>query len=130
WIEGDDRVRRPLERDDKGIQNPVSWHEATTKVSERLGAAGTADARSVRFLVSAHASHEELFLLRRLVEELISPAVMQAISVGWRFAPKSQPPDTTFKVPAVDAPNVTGARLLGLLPAADAADPVPADLSG
>ena len=30
--------------------------------------------------------------------------------------PKTQPADTTFKVPAVDAPNVNGARLFGLVP--------------
>ena len=38
------------------------------------------------------------------------------INVSWRYAPKEQPADTKFKVPAVDAPNVNGARILGLAP--------------
>ena len=112
WIEGDDRLRRPLMRDENGLQQPASWHDAMAKLSDRLAAAGRADAEGVRFLVSAHASHEELFLFRRLAEELIGPG---AIAVSWRTTPKTQPAETQFTVPAVDAPNVNGARLLGLV---------------
>jgi anaerobic selenocysteine-containing dehydrogenase len=75
-----------------------------SKLRDRLAAAG-----DVRFLVSAHASHEELFLLQRLAKS--SP-----VALSWRATPKQQPAGTTFKVPAVDAPNVNGARALGLLP--------------
>jgi anaerobic selenocysteine-containing dehydrogenase len=78
----------------------------------------------VRFLLSAHASHEELFLFRRLADELIGNAT-SAIAVSWRHRPKSQPHATTFKVPAVDAPNVSGARMLGLAPGA-VGDVIPA----
>jgi hypothetical protein len=70
----------------------------------------------VRFLLSAHASHEELFLFRRLTEELLGPEGPRAISVSWRYQPKSQPARTQFPVPPVDAPNVNGARIFGLLP--------------
>ena len=28
WIEGEDRLRRPLVRDANGVQQPVSWHDA------------------------------------------------------------------------------------------------------
>ncbi len=38
-----------------------------------------------------------------------------AITVTWRVTPKHQPAHTTFKVPAIDAPNVNGARMLGLV---------------
>jgi anaerobic selenocysteine-containing dehydrogenase len=55
-----------------------------------------------------------LFLFRRLVEELIGSSEAPPITVSWRFSPKSQPAHTTFKVPAVDAPNVNGARMFGL----------------
>src|SRR5581483_5764377 len=65
------------------------------------------------FLLSAHASHEELFLFRRLAEELLGTTA--ALSVTWRYQVKEQPERTKFKVPAVDAPNVTGARLFGLV---------------
>jgi NADH-quinone oxidoreductase subunit G len=113
WIEGEDRLRRPLERGADGTHLPVSWHELVSKLAARLRDAGTAAPDGVRFVLSAHASHEELFLFRRLSEALLGDT--SAISVSWRVSPKEQPAQTRFKVPAVDAPNVAGARLLGLV---------------
>jgi NADH-quinone oxidoreductase subunit G len=112
WIESDQRLRRPLARID-GIQQAVSWHDLLSKLSDRLGAAGTSNPDGVRFLLSAHASHEELFLFRRLAEDLISN--LATITVSWRVTGKEQPPQTRFKVSSVDAPNVDGAALLGLV---------------
>ena len=127
WIESDDRLRRPLARRETGVLEPVSWHDILTKLSERLDAAGKANPEGIRFLLSAHASHEELFLFRRLVEELLGGTA--AISVSWRYQPKQQAEGTKFKVPPVDAPNVNGARMLGLVPGG-AGDPIgDADLS-
>jgi NADH-quinone oxidoreductase subunit G len=120
WIEGDDRLRRPLVRDAKGIQQPSSWHDARTKLAEKLTAAGRANPEGVRFLVSAHASHEELFLFRRLSEELVGS--VQAITVSWRTTPKPQPQGAKFIVPEVDAPNVAGARAFGLADAGGGSD--------
>ena len=97
------------------MQTPVAWHDLMSKLVDRLAVAGRQNPDGVRFLLSAHASHEELFLFRRLAEELIGEG---AIGVTWRVSPKTQPPDTKFDVPAVDAPNVSGARLFGLVPAA------------
>jgi NADH-quinone oxidoreductase subunit G len=114
WIEGDDRIRKPLERVDD-LQQPVSWRELYSKLRDRLAAAGTANPDGVKFLLSAHASHEELFLFRRLTEELVGENGPQALHVSWRYRPKSQPARTKFKVPAVDAPNVNGARMFGLV---------------
>jgi NADH-quinone oxidoreductase subunit G len=129
WIEGDDRVRRPLVRDAAGVQQPQSWHDAIAKVVDRLGAAGSANPEGVRFLLSAHASHEELFLFRRLRDELLGEHASGSVVVSWRYREKAQPPNTTFKVPAVDAPNVNGARMFGFVPGASG-DPVgQADLS-
>ena len=113
WIEGDERLRRPLERDGKGAQRQVSWHDLTSKISDRLAVAGTAN--GVRFLLSAHASHEELFLFRRIADHLTRQSAGKAIDVTWRYQPKAQPEQTRFKVPPVDAPNVNGARMFGLL---------------
>jgi NADH-quinone oxidoreductase subunit G len=128
WIEGDDRLQHALMRDEHGVAQQVSWHGLLPALCDRLAAAGTSNAEGVRFLLSAHASHEELFLFRRLTDELIGDAT-SAIAVSWRYQPKSQPAGTAFKVPAVDAPNVNGARMFGLSPGA-VGDPVQsADIS-
>jgi NADH-quinone oxidoreductase subunit G len=112
WIESDDRLRRPLVKDAAGVQQPVSWHDARTRLVDKLTAAGRVNPEGIRFLVSAHASHEELFLFRRLAEELVGSA--QAVTVSWSTTPKPQPEGAKFIVPAVDAPNVAGARAFGL----------------
>src|SRR5215212_6672137 len=100
WIEGDDRVRKPLVRTVADAE-PVTWHELQATLRDKLAAAGTANPDGVRFLVSAHASHEEFFLFRRLSEELIGENGPNAIAVSWRYRVKEQPPATKFKVPAV-----------------------------
>jgi NADH-quinone oxidoreductase subunit G len=99
WIEGDDRLRKPLLRDANGNQAPVTWDDALKALAARKGAGG------FTFLASAHASTEELFLIRRLADQ---------IAVGWRASEKVQHPRSKFVVPLVDAPNVNGARDLGL----------------
>jgi len=116
WIEGEDRLRRPLMRDPNGLQQPLAWHDVMSKLAERFTSAGQANPDGVRFLLSAHASHEEYFLFRRLTEELLGTTGPNPITVSWRLAAKSQPPQTKFVVPAVDAPNVNGARIFGLVP--------------
>ena len=72
------------------------------------------DAASVRFVSSAHASHEELFLVKKLATSLEGNAGVDHVHVSWRRSEKRQPPDTKFRVPATDAPNVNGAKDLGL----------------
>ena len=113
WIESDDRLRRPLVRDAQGVLQPAAWHDLLPQVVNRLGEAGRSNPDGVRFLLSAHASHEELFLFKRLTRELIGES-STTISVSWRVSAKNQPAGTTFKVPEVDAPNVRGARAFGL----------------
>jgi NADH-quinone oxidoreductase subunit G len=127
WIEGDRRLRRPLVRTAADLQEPAAWPDLAARLRDRLIAAGP---DRVRFLLSAHASLEELFLFSRLAEGWTGRGANGgAITVSWRVAPKKQPPGTQFKVPAVDAPNVTGARLLGLAPPAPWSDESPADVS-
>jgi predicted molibdopterin-dependent oxidoreductase YjgC len=106
---------------DAGGARPVSWKDA-------LAAAGTAltGARrdGVRFLLSAHASHEEMFVTARFAQELLGAAAHDAITIGWTTSAKAQPANTKFRVPDVDAPNVAGARALDLVRAdARTADP-------
>ncbi len=122
WIESDDRLSRPLMRDQNGVQQPVAWHDLMSKLADRLAVTGRANPEGVRFLLSAHASHEELFLFGRLADELLGPG---AVAVSWRTTPKAQPAETKFTVPAVDAPNVAGARMLGLAAAGDVASDGP-----
>jgi predicted molibdopterin-dependent oxidoreductase YjgC len=103
------------------------WKDALTRVRDLLNAAGRKDPASVRMLASAHASHEEMFLLRRLAEDLKGEGGSGHVHVAWRRTEKPQPPNTKFRVPSIDAPNVNGAKDLGL--AATATSDGDADLS-
>ncbi|HEX2311370.1 MAG TPA: molybdopterin-dependent oxidoreductase, partial [Vicinamibacterales bacterium] len=102
WIESEDRLRKPLLRQADGTQSPATWEQALEAV--RAAAAAQA-ADGFTFLASAHASNEELFLVRRIA---------RAIALGWPYREKAQPAATKFTVPPVDAPSVNGARDLGL----------------
>jgi NADH-quinone oxidoreductase subunit G len=124
WIEGDDRLQHPLVKSAAGNLEPVDWHEAMAKTADRIDAAGGTSA--VRFLISAHASIEELFLIGRLGGAFGLPE--DGVAIGWRARRKPQPDTTKFKIPPVDAPNVKGAADLGF-PVHAAADGA-ADISG
>jgi NADH-quinone oxidoreductase subunit G len=102
WIESEDRLRKPLLRHVDGTQSPATWEEAFDAV--RAAAAAKA-ADGFTFLASAHASNEELFLVRRIA---------RAIALSWPYREKAQPAAAKFRVPPVEAPNVNGARDLGL----------------
>jgi len=112
WIESDDRLRKPMMKDARGTLQPVAWHDVQRQLADRLSAAGRANADAVRFLLSAHASHEELFLFRRLAEELVGNT--HGVTAAWTTSTKSQPPNTKFVVPDIDAPNVSGVTAFGL----------------
>jgi len=109
WIEGDDRLQRPLLRSEAGTLEPADWRNAVTKVADRVTAAGGASA--LRFFVSAHASLEELALIGRMGGALGLPE--EGVAVSWRRRQKPQPPNVKFTIPADDAPNVQGAIDLG-----------------
>jgi NADH-quinone oxidoreductase subunit G len=110
WIEGATRLRRPLMRSGTALE-PASWHDVQPKLRDRLQEAVAAS--SMRFLVSAHAATEELFVLKELVTGLLGNDGLKATAVSWKTSQKSQPPPSKFKVPQTDAPNVNGARDLG-----------------
>ena len=111
WVEGEGRLREPLVRRGTTLE-ATSWVAATQYLADRIGAAGPA---GLRFLVSAHASIEEMFVAGRLAQEVLGEAAPTAITVAWRRSDKAQPPDTKFVVPPIDAPNLSGARALGLV---------------
>ncbi len=114
WVEGEQRVRRPFVRGAANSFEPMAWHDALAKLRERAGASGG----KLGFLVSAHAALEEMFLVKQLASALGGAP----IAVSWTSSRKQQPANTRFPVPPVDAPNVNGARDLGLV-AAGAAQP-------
>ena len=109
WIEGDERLQRPLVRSAAGAQEPTGWSEALAELAERVVVAGGPGA--LRFLVSAHASLEELSVVGRLGGAFNLSE--EAVAIAWRARAKPQPEGSTFKIPPIDAPNVRGARDLG-----------------
>ena len=112
WVEGDGRVRRPLLRQGSGLE-PAAWHDVEPRLRDRIQEAGASDPTSVRFLVSAHAATEELFVLKEVVEGLLGSEGLRSVAVTWTRSVKPQPPDTKFTIPVTDAPNINGARALG-----------------
>ncbi len=118
WVEGDQRLRKPLLRGKSGEQAVASWNDVVSAARDRMNDAGRKNPASVQMLASAHASLEELFLLRRLAEEMKGPSGREDVHVTWRESEKRQPATTKFVVPATDAPNVAGARALSLSAAA------------
>src|SRR5690349_5904648 len=109
WIEGDERLQRPLLRSESGTLEPTDWSNALAKLADRVTTAGGPS--QLRFFVSAHASLEELFLIGRLGGTFGLPE--DGVAISWRYREKPQPPRVKFKIPPVDAPNVNGARDLG-----------------
>ncbi len=114
WVEGDQRLRKPTILTKDGVQQVATWKDALMRVRDLLNAAGRKDPASIRMLASAHASHEEMYLLKRLAEDLKGDGGASHVHVAWRRTEKQQPANTKFRVPAIDAPNVSGARDLGL----------------
>ena len=112
WVEGTTRLRRPLLRSGASLE-PAAWHDVEPRLRDRIQEAGSADSTSVRFLASAHASTEELFVLREMVSGLLGADGVGAVSVTWTASEKPQPPGVQFVIPRVNAPNVNGARDLG-----------------
>ncbi|MCX6550142.1 MAG: 2Fe-2S iron-sulfur cluster-binding protein [Acidobacteria bacterium] len=128
WVESDQRLTHPWVKQPAGTQAAATWPGAMTRLREALQPVLQATPAEFRVLVSAHASHEELFLVRELVRKLQGPNADQRVAVSWRTAGKSQPAQTKFGVPPVDAPNVAGARDLGFdVPAGSTSA---ADISG
>ncbi len=110
WIEDGARLTQPIQKGVDGTQSPTSWATALETVGEALKSAGT----GAHFLLSAHASHEELFAFGRLGQALLGDEAPRAFSVTWTTSEKPQHQDTKFPIPTVNAPNVAGARMLGL----------------
>jgi anaerobic selenocysteine-containing dehydrogenase len=83
----------------------VPWTDALVAVKAAVDAAG--GPASAFFFVSAHASLEELVVVQDVA------GASGGVALGWRTREKPQPANTKFRIPGVDAPNVSGARDLG-----------------
>jgi NADH-quinone oxidoreductase subunit G len=113
WVEGDARIATPLVRQASGAQAKSTWGGALARVREVLLPVVKDEGAAFRVLVSAHASHEELFAIRQFVSRVPGASLESTVAVSWRSSVKQQPAATKFKVPPVDAPNVAGARAMG-----------------
>jgi NADH-quinone oxidoreductase subunit G len=111
WVEGEGRLTQPLLRNEAGDQVASTWTNAFARVGEKMSGSGPG---WVRFLASAHASLEEFYVLRRIAQGATVPAP-DAVFVTWPYHEKVQPAEAAFKVSPVDAPNLRGARDLGLV---------------
>ncbi len=90
-----------------------SWRDVQPRLRDRLQAAGTSGTSAVQFLVSAHASVEELFVLKQLLEGILGSDATAAVTLSWTSSDKPQPAGAKLKVSRTNAPNVNGARDLG-----------------
>jgi NADH-quinone oxidoreductase subunit G len=117
WVESDLRLTRPLVRTASGTQQPAAWVDVMRLLRDRVQPIVQARPQALQFLLSAHASLEEMYLAGRIASGLTREASAPGIAISWRYQEKAQPQGTKFLVPAVDAPNVAGAHDLGLLDA-------------
>ena len=127
WLESDARITTPLLRQSSGAQAASTWAGAYGRLAELAGPVLQADPAAFRVLVSGHASNEELFLVREWLHKAHGTLASKRVDLAWCVSDKAQPADAKFTVPAVDAPNLAGARDLGF--AVPAATPAPSDLS-
>jgi NADH-quinone oxidoreductase subunit G len=123
WIESDQRLTRPLIKEAGKLANST-WDTAIAQAAAKLSGGKTS-----RFLLSAHASHEEMYLTARLAQHLLGDNAQQGLAVSWSSRVKEQPARARFVVPPVDAPNVAGARAFGLAQAWTGEGPAQPDLS-
>ncbi len=108
WIEGDRRINQAhitVPAGSAGTLQATSWENALVAVKDAVDAAG--GPTQSQFLVSGHASLEELFVLKQFAGNT------GGVTFNWRHRVKPQPAATKFVIPAVDAPNLHGAKDLG-----------------
>ncbi len=81
WIEGDARLTQPMVRGAGGLA-PAPWDTAVAAAAKALKP-GAAGAPGPRFLLSAHASTEELYVAARLAQHVLGDAAPQSVDVTW-----------------------------------------------
>lgn len=112
WVEGPDRLLTPLVRKASGAMAAATWPGALARLREAVRPTIQTAPGAFRMLVSAHASHEELFVAREIAARVPGLSA-STVTVAWGSSEKAQPKTTTFPIPRADAPNVAGARAMG-----------------
>ena len=99
------RLRSAMLRRDLGVPEAVRFEEAVAAAADRLSRVRTArGAGAIAVIASAHASNEDLFVLRRLCDALDIDTAGVAVVEGESDA---------LLLHAEKAPNAAGARALG-----------------
>jgi NADH-quinone oxidoreductase subunit G len=111
-LQGEGRLTQPIVRGENEFL-PATWGDALHATAGRLrDLARTHGPGAVGIVVSAHASNEEIFLLRRVAAALGA----RIAGIAW------SPPDAyhdDFLIKADKNPNTEGLRLQGLAPDGD-----------
>jgi len=106
WMDDKSRLVQPLHR--AGSQGrEVSWDRA---LPELVTALQRARPEEIGFLASPQMSNEDLWVLRRLAEQL------GVTNVDWRVPPRAPGDEDNFLIRADKNPNSRGAELLGIAP--------------
>jgi NADH-quinone oxidoreductase subunit G len=108
FIDDADRLTAPL-RMENGAAVRTGWVSALDYAAERMRTAAAAPDRDLAVLISAQASNEELFLLRKVFDERL-PGWRPAFSMDGPFEPSE---DDLLRRTDKN-PNTAGVHLLGL----------------
>ena len=119
WIEGDERLTRPMLKTEAGTLEPTDWRNALGKLADRVTSG--AEPSSLRLLISAHASLEELFVIGRVGGALGLPE--EGVAVSLARSPEAatgkrqvQDPARSMR-PMCAAPRTSGSRFAPPRPA-------------
>jgi len=86
WVESDARLIHSSVRQASGATAAATLPGAIDRGAAHLRPIIEANASAFRMLVSAHGSHEEMFLVREIAQALQGPAGIARVDVTWRTA--------------------------------------------
>jgi NADH-quinone oxidoreductase subunit G len=105
YVNRPDRLLSPMMRGGDALV-PATWSAAIDRIVERGRELGT---ENIAVVGSAHATNEELYLMRRLAREVLRTPLVGLVSVPVRGDDEVYP---RFVIEKDKNPNRTGARLL------------------
>ncbi len=110
WIEGDERLQRPLVQNASGVQEPATWSQALGAIAERMIVAGGPNA--LRFL-DLRARLARGTVRYRPARRRVQPGGGSGRDLVARAREAATRRRAKFRIPPIDAPNLRGARDLG-----------------
>ena len=114
WIEGDDRLRRPLVRDEQGTQQPASWHELCCRPCASGSPPPAPPTRTASGFSCRRTRRTKSCSCSAGSPKSWSATPTRSPSAGATGRSRS-PTARSSRCRPVDAPNVNGARLFGLV---------------